>query len=286
MRATRSRNRHTSRATALLLGLVAWTHGAAPASAASWSDVVEGAEAAVVVLVAADGRDKRTGTGFFVSEDGDILTCAHVISGAGGMPLPRIRGWLKSSPEGATEAIELRVVGTDPAGDLALLRPVDAMFRPPTSLRLSSTVPRRGELVAALGHPMGAARWTATFGRVGAFLPPDREFPLPRLQTGAALNPGNSGGPLIDSAGAVVGMNRAVTLRPDRSRAVALDRAVAAPALIAWLIERGVRLERAGAIRRVATGRPPRLGVPMTVEQMEALTDSLEEASDAFRQSP
>lgn len=285
MTAMRCRSRLTRRATTLLLGLVAWIHGAAPATAASWSDVVEGAEAAVVVLVAADGRDKRTGTGFFVSKDGDILTCAHVIAGVGGMPLPRIRGWLKSSPEGA-QAIELRVVGTDPARDLALLRPVDATFRPPTSLRLSSTLPRRGELVAALGHPIGAARWTATFGRVGAILPPDRDFPLPRLQTGAALNPGNSGGPLIDAAGAVVGMNRAVTLRPDRTRAVALDRAVAAPALIAWLIERGVHLERAGPIRRVVTGRPPQLGVPMTVEQMEVLADSLEDASDAFRKSP
>src|SRR4051794_5043580 len=134
-----------------------------------------------------------------------MLTSAHVVGGGS----PRIRASFVDGRE-----LRASVVGTDPLSDLAVLRTDDASLVPP-ELGDAATL-RVGQLVVAIGNPHGFAG-SVTAGVVSALgrsLPP-REGRSRRviddvIQTDAALNPGNSGGALVDGHGRVVGINTAV----------------------------------------------------------------------------
>src|SRR5215211_2939618 len=171
----------------------------------------------IVTAVAADltphvaalevtGRDGRSGAGsaVVVTGDGLLLTNAHVVSRA-------VRG--RAVFADGTEA-DVDVVGADPLSDLAVVRARSAT-PPPAELGDAASL-RVGQLVVAVGNPLGLAG-SVTAGVVsglGRSLP-TREGRTARvvedvIQTDAALNPGNSGGALADSAGRVVGVNTAV----------------------------------------------------------------------------
>ena len=152
------------------------------------------------VLVTEHGR----GSGFFVSSDGYVLTNAHVVSSA-----TRITVLVESSDTSAngdaTREYAARVAGTDDDNDLALLK-IDAESLPFFDLA-SGRNPRQGQLVLAYGNPMGLSQ-SATLGLVSAVerqLNPDD--PRVYIQTDAPLNPGNSGGPLVDLDGHLLGVN-------------------------------------------------------------------------------
>src|SRR5918993_402406 len=100
-------------------------------------------------------------------------------------------------PDGRT--LEAQVLGDDPDTDLAVLRAADARALPFAPVGDSKRL-KRGQLVVAIGNPLGFES-TVTAGVVSAL-----------RQTGAALNPGNSGGPLLSSRGEVVGINTAVIM--------------------------------------------------------------------------
>jgi S1-C subfamily serine protease len=161
--------------------------------------VVERAGPGVVSL--AVGRN-GAGSGFAVTPDGYVLTNSHVVHGARGV---KIR-----TPSG--ETLDAQVVGDDPATDLALLR-TDASALPvylPVDAALS---PRVGQLAVAIGNPLGFESTVST-GVVSA-LGRSLRGKGNRLIDGviqhtAPLNPGNSGGPLIDGAGRVIGVNTAI----------------------------------------------------------------------------
>jgi serine protease Do len=135
------------------------------------------------------------GSGFIVSPDGVILTNAHVVHGA-----TQVTVTLSDHRE-----FKAKVVGQDQATDVAVLK-IDARNLPTVHMTASTGL-QVGDYVLAIGAPYGLEE-TATAGIVsakGRSLPNDQSVPF--IQTDVAVNPGNSGGPLFDGTGNVVGIN-------------------------------------------------------------------------------
>ncbi|HVZ45269.1 MAG TPA: trypsin-like peptidase domain-containing protein [Ramlibacter sp.] len=202
-----------------------------------------GPSVAAIRVENGNGRTQGSGSGFIFTADGYLLTNSHVVR-AGGRKAPPPATRLHASFSDGRHFVA-RWVGDDPHTDLALLQ-VDGLSQgalTPAPLGRSADL-RRGEIAIAIGNPLGFEH-TVTSGIVSALgrsmrantgrLIPDV------IQTDAALNPGNSGGPLVDSRGEVVGVNTAIIPQAQSiCFAVAID-------IAAWVIP---QLMRHGRVRR------------------------------------
>jgi S1-C subfamily serine protease len=155
---------------------------------------------------------KALGSGFVVSKDGYILTNAHVVSDTG-QTVKTVEVIFKTTGS-QTKRVTGTVVGADNTSDVALIKvdPAKAGTLDPIPLGDSSTV-QPGEAVVAIGNPLGYD-FSITEGIVSAtnrnLQSPNGSIIANGIQTDAAINEGNSGGPLIDSSGKVIGINEQI----------------------------------------------------------------------------
>jgi len=179
--------------------------GAPPPAAASpnaspdWANVFS--KIAPNVVVVQNATDHTSGTGFYFDSN-HVLTNAHVVGSAKSVKVAQ----LSASGTGATETQSATVLARDAQLDLAVL----TLSQPasPTLVLGSVSDVRVGDEVMAVGEPQGLA-WTATFGRVSAVRPGiDVGHPGVNtvIQFDAAVNPGNSGGPLVTRDGRIIGL--------------------------------------------------------------------------------
>ncbi|MCI0452798.1 MAG: trypsin-like peptidase domain-containing protein [Candidatus Latescibacteria bacterium] len=204
-------------------------------------DVVEAVTPSVVsIRVTAENRRGDTGegagSGFVVAPDGFVVTNDHVVERAKSVAVVFTDG----------RELEARVVGTDPATDLALLRVPDGGLTP-VAIGGSETL-RVGQMAIAIGNPLGFQS-TVSAGVISA-LGRNLRSRSGRLienviQTDVALNPGNSGGPLVDSRARVIGVNTAM-IRLAQGLCFAIPSAT-----MTWVV--GELLTR-GRVRRAVMG--------------------------------
>ncbi|MCI0589952.1 MAG: trypsin-like peptidase domain-containing protein [Planctomycetes bacterium] len=225
--------------------------------------------AASVVQVRVLGPGRRGiggGSGSFVGEGGTVLTSAHVVGGAVGVEVV---------DRGGTAALA-DVVGIDVGTDLAVLRAAP-VAGPPLPFGDSSNL-RIGELVLAVGSPLGF-EGSVSHGIVSA-LGRSMRSPSGRLiegviQTDAAVNPGNSGGPLVDAAGAIVGVNAATIMRaqgvsfavPSNTARVVLSEVLAHGRVRRGYL--GVRAQTAWAPAAILAGASLKAGAVVLVREVE-----------------
>ncbi len=189
------------------------TQPAQPAASAAGAATVEGSDTAVeavqlvgpaVVTVLNRGQQGMgSGSGVIFSQDGYILTNNHVVEGASALAVV----FADSSRR------EAKLIGTDPLNDVAVIKVEGSV--PAVAMLGDSAALQPGETVLAIGSPLGNFRNTVTAGVVSAL---NRSVGSMEglIQTDAAINSGNSGGPLINLAGEVVGINTLV-VRGDRN---------------------------------------------------------------------
>ena len=194
-------------------------------------------------------RVRGQGSGFIVREDGVILTNAHVVDGA-----DEVMVRLADKRE-----FKAKVIGADKATDVAVLK-VEARGLPVVKTGASAKS-RVGEWVLAIGSPFGFES-SATAGIISALSRalPDENY-VPFIQTDVAVNPGNSGGPLFNMAGEVIGINSQIYSRSGGYQGLSF----AIPIEVAMKVE--AQLMKTGQVQR------GRLGV--TIQSLDqSLADS------------
>src|SRR6201987_2431714 len=241
-------------------------------------DVVDRVGPAVVRLAVRDGDPARpgqsrggSGSGVIVAPDGLILTNSHVAGAASRIEVTTADG----------QDLHARLVGDDPDTDLALIR-IDEPATLPSARLGDSKRLKRGQLVIAIGNPLGFES-TVTTGVVSA-LGRSLRSRNGRLiddviQTDAALNPGNSGGPLVSSRGEVVGINTAIIMG---AQGICFAVAANTASFVLGELVRHGRVRRAFiGISAQQTAIPPRRRRAAELDQASAVMVATVEAGSA-----
>jgi S1-C subfamily serine protease len=158
-----------------------------------------------IALIQVDVTDgTSSGTGFVVDGVGHVVTNFHVVEGAGSTAQVQFPG---------VDVLEATIVAADPLTDLAVLR---TSAGGPGPLAIRTTPPILGEICLTIGNPLDYEE-SVSMGIVSGLartIPTERARPLERaIQTDAAINSGNSGGPLVDLNGSVLGVSTCVDTR-------------------------------------------------------------------------
>ncbi|MFT3715944.1 MAG: trypsin-like peptidase domain-containing protein [Gordonia sp. (in: high G+C Gram-positive bacteria)] len=189
-----------------------------PAEPGSVQDVAARVLPSVVSIEVSTGQESGSGSGVVLSEDGTILTNNHVVAAGGDKPADQV---LVSFSDGSRA--RAKVIGADPTNDIAVIK-ADKTGLQPIAMGTSSNL-SVGQSVIAIGSPLGL-EGTVTTGIISALNRPvstagadgSVESVIDAIQTDAAINPGNSGGALVNSSGALIGINSAIaTLGGDQS---------------------------------------------------------------------
>lgn len=219
--------------------------------------IYERAAPSVVLVIGHPAQDEggTGGTGSIIRKDGLVLTNAHVvIDEKTGRPYPRLSVFLKpdrvtgNTRSDLVRKMKASVVAFDRTMDLALLK----MENPPTPLpALELGDPDRvkiGERVVAIGHPEQGGLWTLTTGVVSAEFDDFNKTPGKHVfQTETGLNRGNSGGPLLDAQGRIIGVNTAIArLASDGMPITSISFALKSSVARAWLRGQAVNVDYAG----------------------------------------
>ncbi len=221
-----------------------------------------------------EGARGGSGSGVVVAPDGLILTNSHVASAAGAGARIAV-----TTADG--QDLTARLVGDDPDTDLALIRVDEPVALPAAPLGDSKRL-KRGQLVIAIGNPLGFES-TVTTGVVSA-LGRSLRSQTGRLiddliQTDAALNPGNSGGPLVSSHGEVVGINTAVIMG---AQGICFAVAANTASFVLGELVRHGRVRRAFiGISAQQTALPARLRHAASLEQQSAVMVATVETGSA-----
>jgi serine protease Do len=205
-------------------------------------------------------RQQSLGAGVIVDPDGYIITNAHVVKGAQRIHVvltpPMAADGSSAAP--ARTDYPARLVGVHQETDLALLK-IEAHGLPHLTIDPRRPV-RQGELVIALGSPQGLGN-SVTMGIVSSVdRQPDPEMPMVFIQTDAPINRGNSGGPLVDTDGALVGINTFILSSSGGSEGLGF----AIPARIVNFVYR--RLRQFGHVDRSEIGASASAITPLLAE--------------------
>ncbi len=240
-----------------LIGLLLLLLTSRPAIALKATQIYREAAPAVVLIIGQNqAKDKQgsVGTGSIITSDGHIITNAHVvIAQTTGKPYPRLRAYLKpeevtgKNSEDLQNAFLLTCNNWHNELDLALCKienspPYDLPF-----LTFSSTNEIDiGSEVLAIGHPEGGALWTLTSGKISSRIQSKDKIPGKDVfQTEVSINRGNSGGPLLNEYGQIVGINTEMVRKSqnDGLAITAVNFALQSPVVVRWLKMLGLPIQ-------------------------------------------
>ena len=241
-------------------------------------EIYERSSPAVVMIIgySNSGQQGSGGTGSIIQQDGIVLTNAHVvIEEQTGKPYPRLTIYLKPDHVTGDRKVDLsrsgkaRVVAFSQPLDLALLK-LDGPPGPFPVLELDdSDTTEIGDRVVAIGHPEQGGLWTLTTGTISAEF---ENFNATKgksvFQTETGLNRGNSGGPLLDTYGRMIGINTAIArVAPDGLPITSISFSLKSNVAKRWLRDQGVSAQPGSppAAPTIASPSPPPEAAPQTV---------------------
>ena len=228
------------------------------------------------------GKQTTIGSGVIVDSDGYILTNAHVVAGAqsikvdlvstGEQTVPGVLARSRVVPEDAT------IVGTFKEGDIAMIKIAKSGL---PALRFANYDKlQQGQVVFAFGSPEGLQN-SVSMGVVSSIArQPDINSPFLYIQTDTAMNPGNSGGPLVNSAGEIVGLNTFILTQSGGNEGVGF--AIPSP-LLQWT---SANLRKYGHVHRSSVGMGLETVTPALAKALRLQRDSGVLVSDVLPGGP
>jgi serine protease Do len=259
----------------VIVALVENWVGMAQARDLSPREIYERASPAVVMVMghSDSGKSGSGGTGSITRSDGLGLTNAHVVvEERTGKPYPHLSVFLKPTRVTGDSKVDLSrmaragVVAYSLPLDLAFLKLEDVSIPLPVVSFSESTKGRIGDRVVAIGHPEQGGLWTLTTGVIGAEIDNFNGVKGKNVfQTETGLNRGNSGGPLLDNEGHMVGVNTAIArVAPDGLPIASISFSLKSSVATKWLREHGVGKQSAGGALSPSAPTKASADVPAT----------------------